>query len=57
MKKNIEPGSIVWYSKRKCYVKVVAYDPQSDSYTIRYGDRIIDTTSEFIYPQQTCVVS
>lgn len=47
-KKTIETGSVVWYSKRKCYVKVLSYDPQGDSYTVEYQDRIIDTTSDYL---------
>ncbi len=45
---KITPGSYVWYTRKNALVKVLEYDIQSDSYTIEYKGRIIDTISKFI---------
>jgi hypothetical protein len=45
---NIKPGSYVWYNKKNAVAKVLEYDMESNSYTIEYEGRIIDTTDKFI---------
>ena len=45
---NIKPGSYVWYSKKNAVVKILDYNMESNSYTILYEDRMIDTTDEFL---------
>lgn len=48
MSKNIPIGSYVWYKRKDSIAKVIEYDRQSDSYTIEYKGRIIDTTNDYI---------
>ena len=45
---DINKRAYVWYHKKNCVVRVLDYDSQTDSYTIEYKGRIIDTTTEFI---------
>jgi len=41
-------GSYVWYNRKNAIVKVLEYDIQSNSYTIEYKGRVIDTIDKFI---------
>lgn len=41
-------GSYVWYKRKNAIVKVLEYDIQSNSYTIEYKGRVIDTIDKFI---------
>lgn len=66
-KKPLKPGVYAWYTKKNCYVKVLTYDMESDSYTVKYKDRVIDTTSDFLLEEappptprtveENCIVS
>jgi hypothetical protein len=45
---SIAVGSYVWYTRKNCIVKVLEYDRCSDSYTIEFKGKIIDTLAKFI---------
>jgi len=45
---NFAPGSFVWYLRKNALVKILAFDPQSNSYTIEYKGRVIDTIERFL---------
>jgi hypothetical protein len=47
---NFAPGSFVWYLRKNALVKILAFDPQSNSYTIEYKGRVIDTIERFLDP-------
>jgi len=42
------PGSFVWYTRKNALVKVLNFDRQSNSYTIEYKGRVIDTIDKFL---------
>lgn len=48
MSSKIIPGSYVWYTRKKIIAKVLEYDRCSDSYTIEYKGKIVDTLPRFI---------
>lgn len=50
MSSKIIPGSYVWYTRKNIIVKVLEYDRFSDSYTIEYKGKIVDTLPRFIEP-------
>lgn len=45
---SIAQGSYVWYSKKNAIVKVLEFDSQSNSYTIEYEGRVINTVEKFL---------
>ena len=45
---SIAQGSYVWYSKKNAIVKVLKFDSQSNSYTIEYEGRVINTVEKFL---------
>jgi hypothetical protein len=45
---DITPGSYVWYTRKNAIVKVLEFDRQSNSYTILYKGRVIDTIDKFL---------
>lgn len=44
----LAPGSFVWYTRKNALVKVLAFDRESNSYTIEYKGRVIDTIDNFL---------
>ena len=44
----IPPGSYVWYIRKNYLVKILDFDIQSNSYTIEYKGRVIDTIEKFL---------
>ena len=44
----LTPGSFVWYTRKNALVKVLAFDRESNSYTIEYKGRVIDTIDKFL---------
>ena len=42
------PGSYVWYLKKNALAKILDFDLQSNSYTIEYKGRVIDTIERFL---------
>lgn len=47
---NFAPGSYVWYLRKNALVKILEFDRQSNSYTIEYKGRVIDTIERFLDP-------
>jgi len=44
----LTPGSFVWYTRKNALVKVLGFDRESNSYTIEYKGRVIDTIDKFL---------
>ena len=44
----LAPESFVWYTRKNALVKVLGFDRQSNSYTIEYKGRVIDTIDKFL---------
>ena len=44
----LTPGSFVWYTRKNALVKVLSFDRESNSYTIEYKGRVIDTIDKFL---------
>jgi len=45
---SIPPGSYAWYIRKNALVKILEFDLQSNSYTIEYEGRVIDTIERFL---------
>lgn len=50
MSSSIPSGSYVWYFKKNALVKILDFDLQSNSYTIEYKGRVIDTIERYLDP-------